>query len=275
MIAHLQQNVTYLCELWRVTSRDGQVAAYANHTRDLIYDGVTYKASPAEPTRTTRKINLEPDSAELQGVFDGVVTETDLYAGRWRDARIRKDWVCYRDLSLGSALTQKGFVGKVTVGNGVYVLEFLSLSSRLDQPIGDLTSPTDRTRKAADTGVDMGPYTHETTVDSASSRRLFKVAYVQPSENYFQYGLAQFDDGANAGRTFEIKYSTTTDGGTRTQIELHKNTPGVIAPSDAITLYRGYSGTRSAARDLGEEAILNFRGEPDMPLPDDSLKYQP
>jgi uncharacterized phage protein (TIGR02218 family) len=274
MIAHLQQGTTYLCELWRITARDGAVAAYCNHTRDIVYDGVTYKAAPVEPSRPLRKIGLDADAAELSGVFDDTFTERDVWAGRWRDARIRKDVVCYADLTLGSARTDKGFTGKIRVSNGTYVLEFLSLSSRLDQPVGAQTSPIARTRRADETGVDMAPLTHATTVSSAASRRVFRVPYVQPLADYFRYGIAHFTSGANAGQEMEIKSSALVESDTKTEITLHTAVRSDVVAADGVTLYAGYSGTREAAKALGPEVVLNFDGEPDIPLASDILRYQ-
>jgi uncharacterized phage protein (TIGR02218 family) len=275
MLAHLAQTPTYMCKIWKIVSRDGRIAAYANHTRDLVFGSVTYKAGPAESSLVTRKIGLDPDGAELVGPYDDMVTEGDIYGDVWADARVTKDWVCYRDLTLGSALTQRGFVGRVRPGNGFYTMEFRSLSSRLDQPIGALTSPIDRRRLASETGVTMAPHTHATTVHSAASRKVFKVPYLQPSADYFRYGVATFTSGANAGQEAEIKSSTTVDSGTRTQVELQKAVRSDIAAVDAVTLVRGYDGTRAAAKALGEAAMISFDGEPDMPLSDDILRYQP
>jgi len=275
MIAHLQGGVTYLCELWKIEARDGAVAAYCNHTRDITFGGVTYKAAPVEPSRTVRKMGLDSDNAEITGVFDDILTEQDVWGGRWRDAHIRKETVCYKDLTLGSVNVCRGFAGKFTVNNRTYTLEFLSLSSRLDQPVGAQTSPVDRTRRADETGVSTGALTHATTVSTASSRRVFKVPYVQPSENYFRYGTALFTSGANEDQEVEIKSSTTTDSGTRTQVELHKAVRSDILAGVGVTLVAGYDGTREAAKALGPEAVLNFDGEPDMPLATDILRYEP
>jgi uncharacterized phage protein (TIGR02218 family) len=275
MIAHLQLNVTYLCELWKIEARDGTVAAYCNHTRNITYNSVTYKATPSEPTRSTRKLGLGGDGAELSGVFDSTITEADVYSGRWRDARIQKETVCYKDLTLGSVDVCRGFAGKFQINNGTFVVEFRPLSSRLEQIIGALTSPIDRTRRADETGVSMVAHTHATTVSSVTSRKVFKVPYVQPSPNYFRYGIALFTSGANINQEMEIKSSTTTDAGTRTEIELHKSVRSDIVAAVGVTLKRGYDGTRTAAKALGAAAVLNFDGEPDMPLPDDILRYQP
>lgn len=274
MIAHLAQNVTFLCEVWRLTATDGTVAAYAAHTRNLVYDGVTYRAAPVTPSRSPKKIGLDADNADLAGVFDDILTEEDVYGGKWRGARIQKEIVCYADLSLGSVAVSKGYAGKWTINNGAFTVEFRSYSDRLGQPIGSHTQAADRTRRADLTGVSMAAHTHATSVTDVTSRGVFKVSYVQPSPDYFKYGLAQFTSGDNDDLEMEVKSSTTTDGGTKTQIELQLPMRSDIAVADGVTLIRGYDGSRAAAKALGAEAVLNFDGEPDMPLSDDVLRYQ-
>jgi uncharacterized phage protein (TIGR02218 family) len=277
MLTHLAGSPLYIYDVWKLTARDGTIAAYANCSRSITFGGLLYKASPAESTRGSRVLGLEADGAELQGAFDEQIAKSDLFTHKWDDARITKDWVYFFNPDgYGSALTQKGFVGKITPGNGIFVIEFRSLSSRLDQTIGKLTSPIDRRRRADETGVNMAPYTHNTSVDSIQTqRRIFKVPYVQPTDNYFRYGIATFTSGNNNGKQLEIKSSTTTDGGTRTQIELQHSTPANLTVADTMTLVIGYDGTLAAAKALGSEAVISLDGEPTMPLADDILRYEP
>lgn len=273
MLLHLASNVTFLAELWRMTAPDGTVAAYAAHTRDLTYDSVLYKAAPVEPTRPTRKIGVEPDGAELFGVFDSIVTEAGLVGGKWKKARIQKDIVNYTDLTMGSALIQKGFAGEFSIRNGTFRVEYRSLSSLLQQRIGDLTSPLDRRRTLAETGISLAAHTHATTVQSFTDRRKFKVSYVQPSSDYFKYGLATFTSGANNGLKMEIKSSTTADGGTRTEIELQLPMPSAIAVTDGVSLVRGYDGTRAGAKLIDTALVTSMEAEPDLPGLNSILTY--
>jgi uncharacterized phage protein (TIGR02218 family) len=278
MLAHLQGSPRFLFDVWKITAQDAQVAAYANCTRDIVYGGVTYKAAAFEPTRATRKKGLSPDSAELAGVYDSIINRADIHGRRWADAAIQIDRVnFFNPDAWGSALTQRGFAGKWSPGLYNFTVEFLGLSSWLHQPIGKLTSPIDRTRRADQTGVSMTGFIHATTVTAViTQRRIFKVSYVQPSVDYFKYGIVTWTSGGNNGLAQgEGKTSTTTDSGTRTQIELQRPTLRDITVGDGVTLAIGYDGTLNAAKALGANAVLNFDGDPYCPLPDDILRYQP
>ncbi|HEX8774899.1 MAG TPA: DUF2163 domain-containing protein [Pyrinomonadaceae bacterium] len=268
----LASNVIFPCDLWKFTAADGTVAAYASHTRNLVYAGVTYKASPNEPSTSVITTGLEADTSEILIIPDDVMTKEDIEAGRWTNAVIHKEiLVDYRTPSLGSVRKMKGWAGQFVPVGRKYRVEFRSLKDRLRQKVGDLTSNTDRNRTLGDTGVDVSLFTHETSVVSVTDRRKFKVSYLQPEADYFQYGLAEFTSGTNAGQKMEIKSST--DDGAETEIELQLKMHSEIAEDDEVTLTRGYKGTREDAKALGEEAVLNAQAEWDTPTRGFVLHY--
>lgn len=280
MLAHLAQNITFLVPIWKITAADTTVAAYAAHTRDLVFGGVTYKAAPVEPTSFTQTLGVhEANHVELFGVMDSTVTEADIQGGRWKGAKIVFEYVAYDPASgaihptvVGSVGKMKGQAGKFSLNNGTFRVEFRSLSDLLSQEIGDLTSPQDRNRTPEALGVSMVSFTHASTVMSFTNRMKFKVSYVQPNVDYFAYGRAEWSTGANAGLKMEIKASTTTDGGTRTEIELQLPMRGVIANGDTLNLIAGYDGSRTQARDKFG-AMEEFNGEPDLPGITAVIKY--
>lgn len=257
MIDHLGSNVTFLIEIWKMVARDGTIAAYAAHQRNITFNAQLYTSAPIEPTRFTRKLGLEPDDAELTGVFD-VITEADIRGGRWKRARITKEIINYLDTSMGSVAKQVGFAGKFTLENNQFTVEFQSVSSLLGQEIGDLTSPTDRNRTLDDLGVTVAMFTFARAVTASADRRHFTVNGTAKPDNYFQYGKVTFSSGANNGRSMEIKLNAGND------IELYLPMLSNIAIGDAVSLVAGYDGTRDAARDKFSAAI-NMQAEPDLP----------
>lgn len=260
MLAHLKSNCTFLCEVWKMTARDGTIAAYTNHTRNLTYNSQLYTAAPVEPSRITRKIGLEPDVSELTGALDAVITEADIVAGKWKRAVIVKDIVCYTDLTLGYALRQKGHAGSFSVRNGLFVMEFRSNSQLLGQTIGELTSPVDRNRTPEQLGVSMGAFTFARTVTAVASRRAFTVDGAAQADAYFRYGRAEWTTGANADLQMEVKDNIGN------VITLQLPMPSDIAIGQTLNLIAGYDGTREQARDkFGATAVLNFNAEPDLP----------
>lgn len=261
----LASNAIFPCDLWKIVAPDGTVAAFASYTKlYLVYNGTTYRGTASEPTTGVYATGLDADTAELIGVFDETLTREDVEGGRWEGAVIYKEiLIDVRNPSLGSVRKRKGKAGKITPMGPKFTLEFRSLRDPLRQKVGVITSNADRNRSLGETGVDVSGFTHETTVASFTSRRKFKVPYVQTEDDYFQGGLAEFTSGANAGQSMEIKSST--DDGSETEIELQLSMRSPIAEDDEVTLIRGYKGTREDAKAIGEEAVLNAQAEWDLP----------
>lgn len=258
MIDHLGSNVTFLAALWKITAPDLTVAAFAAHTRDISFGGTLYKATPSEPTRSTRKEGVQPDGAELTGVFDDTITEANIIGGKWRGSRIYKAFVNYLDLTMGAVAEANGFAGKFSIRKGTFVCEFLSLSTKLSQEIGDLTSPIDRRRRLSETGISLAPFQHAATVTGVTDRRRFTTGVVQ-ANSYFKYGLVTWLTGANAGLSMEIKDNVAG------AIELQLPMRSAIVIGDTATLLRGYDSTRDAAKAIHADVMTSFDAEPDLP----------
>lgn len=257
---HLQQNVTFLCPIWKMTAPDSTVAAYAAHTRNLTFNSVNYSAAPVEPTRFTQTIGLQANHVELFGVFDSIVTEEDVQGGRWKNAKIIFEYVNYLDLTMGSVGRMKGQAGKFSINNGTFTVEFRSLSDLLSQEIGELTSPISRQRSLLEL---VGPsniatFTFARTVSSVTDRRNFVISGTAKPNEYFRYGKVTFTSGANSGRSMEIKDNVGN------AIELQLPMLRTIANGDAVSLIAGWDGSRDQARDKFN-AAENISAEPDLP----------
>jgi uncharacterized phage protein (TIGR02218 family) len=261
MIDHLGSNVTFLCDLVRMTAEDGEVWAVASHSHEdgVTFNSVTYESLPITVTRRLCKIGLDPDSAEITAPYDDIVTEEDVRGGRWEDARIYMATVNFFNLSIGATDEHGGFAGKVRPLRGRFVVEFRSKSSKLAQTLGDLTSATDRNVTIAETGEDEGAFTHAAEVTAVTDRRKFTVG-ITPADNLFKYGRAEWLTGANADLVMEVK------GNTAGLIELQLPMRSEIEVGDTLNLVEGYDGTRETARDtVGGDAVLNMQAEPDLP----------
>lgn len=266
MVDHLAGNITTLCQIWKITARDGDVVARAAHQWNITFNSVVYYATPFEPSRPMQKIGLTPDSAELTSPYDDDITEASIRAGKWKGARIIKEMVNYKDTSMGSVCKQVGFAGKFDVLSDRFMVEFLSLSSPLSQEIGDTTDPLDSRKRLSELGIDITPYTHARTVTAFTDRRNFTVNGTAQVDGYFKNGLVLFTSGDNDDIEREIKNNVGN------VIELQLPMPYNVAVSDGVTLYRGYQRTRDDAKLLG--AMVGFRGTPDLPGINELITYE-
>ena len=267
MKTHLEGD-TWLAPLWKMTAVNGSVVAYAGHTRQLVFNSVTYKVAAVDFARSQRRLGLEPNVSDLVAPLDGDVTEVSIHAGKWKHARIEKEWVNYRDLTMGSVYREVGFVGKIKPNKraGIFTVEFQSLAQQLHQLIGDVTEPTDTRAAISELGIDPAPYTFSRTVTAVASRQVFTVGGAALTDNDFRYGKVTWATGANSvtpGR--EIKSNA---GNVITlQYAMHYN----IAIGDSVTLVKGYDGTRASAKALG--VMDTFRGFPDLPGLSNVLRF--
>lgn len=267
MIDALASNPLYLCPVWKIVSRDGLVAAYCVHSRPTVgrgfnpvslftFGGVTYKPAPVQSTRDMHKLGLTPNSTQLIGVFDDVITRADVEGGRWRLAKIVYEYVNYLDLSLGSTGKMVGIAGKWEV-NDPYTVDFMSNASQLTQQIGETTSPTDRNSFPA--GLKKSAWTTTRNVVSSADRRHLVIDGAVPADDYYQYGVLMFSTGDNSKTPgMEIK------GNVGSTIELMLPMPDNIVAGNIVTLLAGYDGTKLQARDKFSD-MENFDGEPDLP----------
>lgn len=76
----------------------------------------------------------------------------------------------------------------------------------------------------------------------------------------------------NNGLEMDIKSSTTTDGATKTLIEMQEPLPSTPNVGDSLQLVAGYDGTRKQARDKFG-AIIDMDAEPDLPGLKAIIKY--
>lgn len=257
MKAHLAQGTTFICPALKMTALDGAVAAYCGHTRQLTIDSVLYQVGAIDPSRAQRRTGLEPNTSDVVIPFDDTVIEAEVYAGKWKHARIEKFWVNYLDLTMGKVYLEKGFAGKFGVVAGRHcVPEFRSLSQQFHQEIGDVVQPNDLRASISELGIDPAPHTHARTVTGVTSRQVFTVGGSAQADNYFRYGSSAFTAGNNDGIGVEIKSNAGN------VITLQLAMPYDIQIGDTVTLIRGYDGTRASAKALG--AIDTFMGFPDL-----------
>ncbi len=267
--AHLAGEVTTLALCWKVVRKDGITSGFTSFSRDLVVEGVTYKASTGfTPTAIETSAGLAVDQLEVEAILnDPGITEADLQAGKYDHAAIEVFLVNYQDLTQGKLVLRVGTLGEVTVRKGVFVAEIRGLSQAFQRQIGELYSPTCRVKRLGDNRckIDLAPYTHTLTVSGVTDQRRFVHATALQPDGYFQMGLVEWLTGANAGLEIEVK--TYTSG----VFTLVQPMPYAIATGDTFSATRGCDRTFTTCRTVFNN-VLNFRGEPHLPGIDQILK---
>lgn len=140
LITHMQQPLTKIAGCWKIQWLDGTIFLFTDHPSDLVVGAETYKAANNYTrSASVQSAGLSVDNMDIRGPLftSGEITETDIRAGRWRNAEVWYFEVNWADTALGVHKLDYGFIGEITVSGEVFVAEFRSLMQRLDQEIGD------------------------------------------------------------------------------------------------------------------------------------------
>ncbi|MEW5708784.1 MAG: DUF2163 domain-containing protein [Pseudomonadota bacterium] len=269
LLNHLKSEVTTLATCWKVTRHDGQVFAFTDHVEDLVIEGVTYRAATGyTPTAVATSADLAVDNLDVEGLLDDpAITEADLMAGKWDDARVEIFQINYRDPALGKLFLRAGHLGEVRVEDGRFIAELRGLTQALARTLGELYSPICR----ADLGdarckVNLAAFTVTGSVTATVSNRVFEDSARTETAGWFDYGLLTWTSGANVGLSMEVK--TYIPG----QFELTLPMPYAIAVGDGYSVYAGCQKrlVEDCKNKFGN--VVNFRGEPHIPGLDQVLR---
>src|SRR5687767_8806776 len=97
MAAWLQPELTSIALCWRLDRRDGVTLGFTSHDRDILIDGLRYRAAPGMlPSAISLSDGFDVDTLDVAGALTSdAITEADLAAGRWDGAKLRLlavDW---------------------------------------------------------------------------------------------------------------------------------------------------------------------------------------
>lgn len=260
--AHLAGGTTTLARCWKCTRKDGRVYGFTSTDIDIMFEGVRYEAATGfTPSALLSKSDLSVANMEVQGQLQSdSITDDDIRAGLWDSCEIEVFEVNYRDTSMGKMNLSKGTTGEIRYGSTGFVTELRGLAQQMQQPIGELYSPTCR----ADFGdtrckFNLVVVTVSGTVSSVTSNRIIIDSARFEANNYFDHGKLTFTSGLNAGLSMEIKTFTADS------FELYLDMPYEISLGDTYTAYPGCQKRfKQDCRDRWSN-VINFRGEPHVP----------
>ena len=99
--AHLASGATTVCHAWRIERTDGVIHSFTDHDRDLVFDGVTFRADTGLSALALQQgTGLSVDNSEAIGALsDASIREVDIEAGRFDEARLTAWLVNWSDVS--------------------------------------------------------------------------------------------------------------------------------------------------------------------------------
>jgi len=271
LLTHIQQEVTTLAVLWKLTRADTTVMGFTNHDRNITYGGVTYEADTGfAPTNIENKSDLTVDNLDVQTLIKSdSITEADIMAGLYDNARIDIWLVNYTNLTQGHLILAGDWcVGQIQMKDNQFIGEVRSMKQKLDRAIVERYSAECRA-ELGDTrcGVTLATYTYTGTVTSVVSTRSFIDTSRAQATDLFAYGKLTWTTGNNTGRSVEIKSFTPASD----TFLLYEAMPETIQVGDAYSAIYGCDKLKETCygRFLN---YWNFRGEPLVPTYDKILQ---
>lgn len=260
--------LTTLAFCWRLVRRDGAALGFTTHDRDLVIDGLGYRAAPGMlPSAVLLGEGVEADAQEMAGaVTSDAIGEADLAAGRWDGAAFRLfavDWTAPEGEKIALA---RGDLGEVVTRRRRFETELRGPQAALERPVGEFTSPECR----AELGdrrcrVDMAGRSVRAVATAIDGDGRVTVTGGGDLAR-FAFGALRFVDGANSGLRFGI---LSADVGT---VYLGEPPPFALAGEVAVLLTEGCDKTFDTCR-VRFANIVNFRGEPHLPGNDLLTRY--
>ena len=275
--SHLQQTVTTLAQCVRLTRKDGAVQGFTTLDRDLVIDGVTYRAaSSLDPSAIQATADFRVDNLDLIGALqDDGIAEADVLAGYYDRSLIDIFLVDYHNppatVAAGTVVwLVTAVIRTVELRDGRFVAELAGLTDALQKDTLELYTPTCRARQLGDVRckVDLTGWTHSLAVTSVVDEKTFTSSGAVQADGYFRDGTLTWTGGPNAGQTVTVK---RFGGGV---FEILDDLPAAIAVGQAFKAVRGCDRHFATCRDVFNN-VENFRGEPPHLLPGADKLAQP
>jgi uncharacterized phage protein (TIGR02218 family) len=256
---HLASEVTTLATCWQITRRDGEALGFTDHVRDLVVDGVTYRAASGY-TRTAIRgtADLAVDNLDVESVFsDDGITEQDLRAGKYDFAEIRMFLANYQDLAQGILKLRRGWLGEVTIRDGMYVAELRGMTQKLQMTVGEVYAP-DCSADLGDArcGIDLAALEESGTVGTVTSATGFETTLAQPT-GWYDGGELTWTGGANAGQIVAARSWDAATG----MLSLFLPALSPMQAGDVFTIRPGCDKSFATCQAKFDN-VVNFRGFP-------------
>lgn len=264
----LQHELTTACLCWRLVRRDGAALGFTTHDRDLVVDGVVYRAAPGMlPSAVSVSDGFDADSLDVKGALtsDAIGAE-DLRAGRWDGAELSVFMTDWGEPGTERLHVVRGTLGEVSMRGEAFEAELKGPSAALDAPVVEQTSPECR----ASLGdkrcrVNMAGRVRMARVVSAEGR-VVTVDAQEPSANAYGYGRLKWISGPNSGLESQVRVSADDT------LTLREAPAFASAAGDLVELREGCDRRfETCVGRFGNAA--NFRGEPHLPGIDLLTRY--
>lgn len=271
LFRRLERTATRYAECIKITRTDGTIFRFTAHDRDLIVteNDVKVTYTPANAFKLTAlemQSGLAVSNMEIDAIVDSAsITESDLEAGKFDGAEVRLYIAYWSNLTVAMLPLRVSWIGAIRTQGESFKGDMRGIAQRLAQIFLQSVSLECRyTFGDAKCGLDLTSMTTAYTVASVIGEDEFLINTSAAGQIY-QWGLAKFTSGANAGVSMEIVHHFTD------KIKLFLPLSYPIQVGDAVTLVQGCAKTYDACTAYNN--VVRFGGEPFLANSDVLQRY--
>lgn len=264
---HIEGEVTSLCRCWILQTVSGLSLGFTDHDEDITLKGIVCERNAGfEASQIEERLGLDVNTTEVEGALQsGHITADDIHAGIYDNARVSTYVVNWQKPSL-YMLDHVSLVGEIIEEDGIFKMEFRSLSSQLDQTHGrhfvkecqaDLGDGNCRIR------LDRPNFRTSASIVEILSPLVLRVEGIDTFESgWFRGGQLEWTSGQNKGERIEITEHISRAGSSF--IHLWQTMPKPLGVADQFSLTTGCDKRFQTCKEKFSNA-LNFYGFPHMP----------
>lgn len=263
----LRGELLTLAWCWRLARRDGVTVGLTSHDRDLLIDGLAYRAAPGmRPSAVETSDSIDASTMDLEGaVTSTAIAARDLDAGRWDGAQLELSVVDWTTPEVAPVVVALGELGAVERQGAAFAVELQGVTRLLDRPVCPATSPSCRAQFGDPAcRVDLAGRTNVATVVSLSGRVAMLDAPV--AAGVLAQGELVWLDGPACG------LATSILGQDGAELQLAQVPPFAVGTPVRVRLTEGCDKQLATCRDRFANAV-NFRGEAHLPGNDLLTRY--
>lgn len=265
----LEGQLTTTAYGWRLERSDGVAIGFTSHDRDVLIDGLLYRASPGmAPSSIVETLGLEIGSLEVSGALTSdAIRAEEIEAGIWDGAALTVFLFDWANPTAAVFTLAMGHLGAINWSGSAFEVEFLGPAARLSASGVPLASPTCRARFAGPgCNLNARRFTQEAIVVAVQGQTLTLASPLGSDPSHFALGEVRWLSGPNCGQKQQIVSATAT------AIILTAPPAFPIEESTPVSLLQGCDRTIATCSDRFGNA-LNFRGEPYLPGNDLLTRY--
>lgn len=276
LFAHLQGQVTTICELLRLRLVDGRLFGITSLDRDIFYDNMWFRAITGLDTSIIKTdTDLSVDNSEattllFEALHQDGLTIDEVASGVLDDGRYEFFILNYNDTSQAHKL-DAGDIGEVKVTNKrVATMELLSYAVRLRQSIGGVDSIRCRAVFGSypDSQTGCGVNAEALWVDGVvtglgdEKRRVFADSSV-PLPTVPLTARIQFTSGRNKSpRLYQVEAYSAVSG----TVAMIESAPYDIEIGDTFKIRQDCNKLPDDCKRYSN--FINYKGEPFIPVAD-------